>query len=122
MIGSAKLIDGLYYFVKDELQNKRFHSLSSVCSTSVKMTFCYGICRLKHPNFFFNLKKIMPQLFHSIDYSKIEFEHCIYLKVIKVFILLKLISLLNLFILYIVMFGGPLRMKQFLENAGLQPS
>ena len=76
MIGNARLIDGLYYFVEDDLKHKEVQGLSSISSSSVKDEILLWHSRLGHPSFLY-LKKLMPDLFYTIDTSKLECEHCL---------------------------------------------
>ena len=43
MIGNARRIDGLYYFVEDDLKHKEVQGLSSISFFSVKDENYYGI-------------------------------------------------------------------------------
>lgn len=79
MIGSAKLKDGLYYFVDEDSENKKAHGYSSVSSTSVMDQVILWHNRLGHPSFAY-LQKLLPQLFNDIESSKFVCEHCILAK------------------------------------------
>ena len=118
MTGSAKLIDGLYYFVEDDSRNKGAHGLRSICSASVKDEILLWHSRLGHPSFPY-LKKIMPQLFNSVDCSKLECEHCILSKSHKFFYPAKSYTPSKLFYLIHSDVWVPLRSIQFLERDGL---
>ena len=78
-IGSAKMKDGLYYFVDEDFENKQAHGYSSVSSTSVLDQIIIWHNRLGHPSFAY-LKKMLPQLFNNIESSQIVCEHCILAK------------------------------------------
>ena len=60
-IGSAKMIDGLYYF-RDELSsNKMAQGLSSISSLSIRDQIMVWHYRLGHPSFSY-LKHLFPML------------------------------------------------------------
>ncbi|KAJ8766765.1 hypothetical protein K2173_007832 [Erythroxylum novogranatense] len=75
MIGSAKLIDGLYYLVDDYLKNKEALVSSSIRSTLAKEQILLWHNRLGHPNFSY-LKRLLPHLFKFVDYLKLHCEQC----------------------------------------------
>ena len=56
--------------------------MSGICSTSVKDDVLLWHSRLGHPSFPY-LKKLMPDLFSSIDVSTLKCEHCILFKIHK---------------------------------------
>lgn len=76
MIGSAKLIDGLYYFEDEESKNKEAQGFSSISSTQVKDQIMLWQYRLGHPSFPY-LKKLFPSLFNGLNCSEFHCENCI---------------------------------------------
>ena len=76
MIGSAKVIDGLYYLEDGNSKNKKAQGLSSISSISVKDQIMLWHYRLGHPSFSY-LKTLFPMLFRGVDYSKLYCENCI---------------------------------------------
>ena len=76
MIGSAKLIDGLYYFEDEESKNKEAQGFSSISSTQVKDQIMLWHHRLRHPSFPY-LKKLFPSLFKGLNCSEFHCENCI---------------------------------------------
>ena len=76
MIGSAKLIDGLYYFKDEESKNKEAQGFSSISSTQVKDQIMLWHYRLGHPSFPY-LKKLFPNLFKGLNCSEFHCENCI---------------------------------------------
>ena len=73
-IGSAKLIDGLYYF-DGVFSNKRAQGLSSVSSLSVYEQLMFWHLRLGHPGFLY-FKHFFPTLFKGLDCSSFYYESC----------------------------------------------
>ena len=73
-IGSAKLIDGLYYF-DGVFSNKRAQGLSSVSSLSIYKQITFWRLRLVHPSFLY-LKHLFPTLFKGLDCSSFYCESC----------------------------------------------
>ena len=71
-IGSAKLIDGLYYF-DGVFSNKRAQGLSSVSSLSVYEQLMFWHLRLGHLGFLY-LKHFFPTLFKGLDCSSFYCE------------------------------------------------
>ena len=76
MIGSARMIDGLYYFEDNDSKNKKAQGLSSISSILVKDQIMLWHYRLGHPSFPY-LKKLFPSLFRRLDCSKFHCENCI---------------------------------------------
>ena len=74
-IGSAKLIDGLYYFDGDFSSNKKAQGLSSVSSNSVYEQIMAWHLRLGHPSFPY-LKHLFPHLFKCLECSSFYCESC----------------------------------------------
>jgi hypothetical protein len=83
MIGSAKLINGLYYFEDQDSKNKEAQGLSSCMSNPAKDTVMLWHYRLGHPSFPY-LKKLFPNLFKGLDCSKLYCENCILSKSHKI--------------------------------------
>jgi hypothetical protein len=75
-IGSARIIDGLYYFEDEVSKDKRLQGLSSISSNLVKDEIMLWHYRLGHPNFLY-LKKLFPTLFKGIGCSLFNCEHYI---------------------------------------------
>jgi hypothetical protein len=78
MIGSAKMMDGLYYF-EETFENKVAHGLSGIGSTLVRDQIMLWHNRLGHPNFQY-LKHLFPDLFKNVDCSSFECESCVLAK------------------------------------------
>jgi hypothetical protein len=78
MIGSAKMMDGLYYF-EETFENKVAHGLSGISSTLVRDQIMLWHNRLGHPNFQY-LKHLFPDLFKNVDCSSFECESCVLAK------------------------------------------
>ena len=74
-IGSAKIIDGLYYFDGDSSINKKAQGLSSVSSTTMYEQIMLWHLRLGHPSFPY-LKHLFPTLFRGLDFSSFYCESC----------------------------------------------
>ncbi|XP_059632903.1 eIF-2-alpha kinase GCN2 isoform X3 [Cornus florida] len=74
-IGSAKMIDGLYYFEDDISSNKKAQGLSSFRSIPVREQIMLWHFRLGHPSFPY-LKKLFPSLFKGLDCSSFYCENC----------------------------------------------
>ena len=68
MIGSARMINGLYYFEGNLLSNKIAQGLSSISSLSVRDQIMVWHCRLGHPSFSY-LKSLFPVLIKKVDPS-----------------------------------------------------
>ena len=66
MIGSARMIDGLYYFEDKDSKNKEAQGLSSISSIPVKDQIMLWHYRLGHPSFSY-LKKLFSSLFRRLD-------------------------------------------------------
>ena len=76
MIGSARMIDGLYYFDDTLFNNKQAQSLSSSTSS---ITVCEQIMlwhlRLGHPSFLY-VKHLFRSLFKNLDCNSLHCETC----------------------------------------------
>ena len=83
-IGSAKVINGLYYFDDDDSTREKVQGLSSISSISVQDKIMLWHYRLGHPSFSY-LKKLFPMLFQGLDCSKFHCESCILSKSHKTF-------------------------------------
>lgn len=70
MIGSAKMMDGLYYF-EDAFGNKVAQGLSGISSTSVRDQIMLWHSRLGHPSFQY-LRYLFPNLLKNVDCSFFE--------------------------------------------------
>ena len=79
IIGSARMINGLYYFEDNFLSNKIVQGLSSISSLSVHDQIMVWHCRLGHPSFPY-LKHLFPVLFKVIDPSSFQCESCLMAK------------------------------------------
>jgi transposase InsO family protein len=75
MIGSAKMMDGLYYF-EGVFENKVAHGLSGISSASVRDQIMLWHNRLGHPNFQY-LRHLFPDLFKNVNCSSFECESCV---------------------------------------------
>ncbi|XP_057749111.1 retrovirus-related Pol polyprotein from transposon RE1 isoform X1 [Arachis stenosperma] len=78
MIGSAKMMDGLYYF-EDISEDKIAQGFSGISSMPIKDQIILWHNRLGHPSFPY-LKHLFPNLFKNIDSSLLKCESCIRLK------------------------------------------
>ena len=79
MIGSAKMINGLYYFEDTLPSNKIAQGLSSNSSLSVCDQIMVWHCRLGHPSFSY-LKNLFPMSFKKVDPSSFQCESCLLAK------------------------------------------
>ena len=76
MIGSAKMIDDLYYFDDNHFSSKQVQGLSGiVSSTSVREKIMLWHLRLGHPSFPY-LKHLFPSLFKNLDCNSFHCESC----------------------------------------------
>ncbi|KAL5777605.1 hypothetical protein ACOSP7_010531 [Xanthoceras sorbifolium] len=75
-IGSARMMDGLYYFDDGPYSNKKAQGMSSVSSSSVFEQIMIWHFRLGHPSFQY-LRYLFPTLFKGLDCSTFHCEHCI---------------------------------------------
>ena len=68
MIGSARMIEDLYYFDDSHARNKQAQGfIGNVCSNSVLEQIILWHNRLGRPNFFY-LKYLFPYLFEGVDF------------------------------------------------------
>ena len=75
MIGSARLIDNLYYLDDKRFENKQAQVfISSVCSIPLHDQIMLWHNRLRHPSFFY-LKHLFPCLF-GLDCTSFDCETC----------------------------------------------
>ena len=79
MIGSATMINGLYYFEDNLHSNKIGQGLSSISSLSVRDQIMVWHCRLGHPSFSY-LKHLFPVLFQKVDHLSFQCESCLLAK------------------------------------------
>ena len=79
MIGSARIINGLYYFEDTLPSNKIAQGLSSISSLSVRDQIMVWHYRLGHPSFSY-LKILFPVLFKKVDPSLFQCESCLLAK------------------------------------------
>ncbi|KAJ9697393.1 hypothetical protein PVL29_009284 [Vitis rotundifolia] len=79
MIGSARMINGLYYFEDNLPSNKIAQGLSSISSLSVRDQIMVWHCRLGHPSFSY-LKHLFPVLFQKVDPLSFQCESCLLAK------------------------------------------
>lgn len=79
MIGCARIIGGVYYFVEVSTSHKQVQRLSSVSSSSVKEIIMLWHMRLGHSNFFY-LKYLFPYLFKGLNCSFFQWESRIFAK------------------------------------------
>lgn len=75
MIGSAKLIDGLYYFDNDVSSNKTTQGLISTQSNSTRRQIMLWHLRLGHPSFPY-MNKLFPTLFKGLNCSSFYRDSC----------------------------------------------
>lgn len=75
MIGTAREINGLYYYDGTGSENKTAHGLGSTSSSFVYDQVMLWHKRLGHPSFPY-LKSLFPELFKGIDCSKLHCEAC----------------------------------------------
>ncbi|XVE99532.1 hypothetical protein REPUB_Repub03eG0207100 [Reevesia pubescens] len=76
MIGSARMIDGLYYFNDTLFKNKQAQGLiGSTSSISAREQIMLWHLRLGHPSFPY-LKHLFPSLFKILDCSSLHCETC----------------------------------------------
>ena len=75
MIGSARMIEGLYYFDELSSSNKKTQSLSSTSSNFICEQIMRWHYRLGHPSFSY-FKHLFPALFKDIDCSFFHCESC----------------------------------------------
>ena len=98
MIGSAKMVHGLYYFVSNPFENKIAQGYGgSVSSISAHEKIMLWHLRLGHPNFPY-LKRLFPKLFQYLDCYSLHCESCYLSKSNKVNYLTNHIMLPNYFI------------------------
>ena len=79
MIGSARMVDGLYYFDNNSLRNKQaqgFGNSLSISSLPVREKIMIWHLRLGHPSFSY-LKYLFPVLFKNMDCSSFHCESCL---------------------------------------------
>ena len=76
MIGSATMINGLYYFEDNLPSNNISQGLSSISSLSVRDQIMVWHCRLGHPSFSY-LKHLFPVLFQKVDHLSFQCESCL---------------------------------------------
>ena len=76
MIGSARLIDNLYYFDDNQFKNKQARGfIGSVCSIPLHDQIMLWHNKLGHPSFFY-LKHLFPGLFKGLDCTSFDSETC----------------------------------------------
>ena len=76
MIGSARLIDNLYYFDDNRFENKQAQGfIGSVRSILVHDQIMLWHNRLRHPSLFY-LKHLFPDLFKGLDCTSFDCETC----------------------------------------------
>lgn len=76
MIGSARMIDGLYYFDETLFNNKQVQGLSSSTSSMpVREQIMLWHLRLGHPSFLY-LKHLFPGLFKTVDCNSLHCDTC----------------------------------------------
>lgn len=78
-IGSARMVNGLYYFEDNLPRNKKAHALSYVRSSSIYEQIMIWHYQLGHPSFFY-LKHLFPLLFKNIDPTVFHCESCLLAK------------------------------------------
>ena len=78
-IGSARMINGLYYFEDNLPSNKIAQGLSSISSLSIHDQIMVWHCRLGHPSFSY-LKHLFPVLFQKVDPLLFQCESCLLAK------------------------------------------
>ena len=76
MIGSATMINGLYYFKNNLPSNKIAQGLSSISSLSVCDQIMVWHCKLDHPSFSY-LKHLFLVLFQKVDHLSFQCESCL---------------------------------------------
>jgi len=75
-IGSARMVNGLYYFDDNFLRNKQALGFStSISSLSIREQIMIWHLRLGHPSFSY-LKYLFPVLFKNVDCSFFQCESC----------------------------------------------
>ena len=79
MIGSARMINGLYYFEDTSPSNKIAQGLSSIGSLFVRDQIIVWHCRLGYPSFSY-LKNLFPVLLKKVDPSSFQCESCLLAK------------------------------------------
>lgn len=79
MVGSARMLDGLYYFDESSFSCKITQDLTSISSLSIKEQIKLWHHRLGHPSFL-HLKYLFRKLFMGIDCSPFHCESCILAK------------------------------------------
>ena len=76
MIGSARILDGLYYFDEKAFQKEQVQSfVASVSSFSVYEKLMLWHHKLGHPSFFY-LRHLFPSLFREVDCNLLHYESC----------------------------------------------
>ena len=75
MIGSGKMIDGLYYFDDNFSSNEKAHGFSSISSTPTCEQIKLWHLRLGHPNFPYP-SHLFSSLFKGLDCSSFQCESC----------------------------------------------
>jgi transposase InsO family protein len=75
-IGSARMINGLYYFDDNLSSDKKAQGFSSISSISVREQIMVWHCRLGHPSFSY-LKHLFPSLFKNINSASFQCESCL---------------------------------------------
>ena len=78
-IGSARMINGLYYFEDNISKNKIAQGLSSISSSSVYDQIMIWHYRLGHPSFSY-LKHLFPTLFKKLNPLSFQCESCLLAK------------------------------------------
>ncbi|KAJ9691385.1 hypothetical protein PVL29_013539 [Vitis rotundifolia] len=78
-IGSARMINGLYYFKDNLPSNKIAQGLSSISSLSVRDQIMVWHCRLGHPSFSY-LKHLFAVLFQKVDPLSFQCKSCLLAK------------------------------------------
>lgn len=78
-IGSARMINGLYYFENNLPTSKIAQVLSSLSSTSAYDQIMVWHYQLGHPSFIY-LKNLLPSLFKNIDPLTFKCESCLLAK------------------------------------------
>ena len=78
MIGSAKIMDGLYYF-ENNFKNKEAQGLSGMSYVPVRDQIMLWHKRLGHPSFQY-LRHLFPNLFKNVDCYSLECESCVLAK------------------------------------------
>ncbi|XP_052879193.1 uncharacterized protein LOC128285579 [Gossypium arboreum] len=78
MIGSARMIDNLYYFDDYCSTNKTAQCFSGISSSSVRDQIMFWHHRLGHPSFSY-IKYLFPNLFKNLNCSSFQCESCVFI-------------------------------------------